>query len=122
MSRRTNTAPIGTDAFVIPLATVIRSGTTPKASAAKGAPSRPKPADQLRPRRLALRLPVGQRNLERTVHRFGARVREEHVVEVTGCELGKPRGQLELQWVAHLEPRSVIHPRRLLGDRPRDRL
>jgi hypothetical protein len=29
MSRLTNTAPIGTAAFVIPLATVMMSGTTP---------------------------------------------------------------------------------------------
>jgi hypothetical protein len=38
-----STAPIGITPFVRPLAQVIMSGITSKWSAAKGAPSRPKP-------------------------------------------------------------------------------
>ncbi len=39
----TITAPIGTQPLVRPLATVIRSGVTPKVCAANGWPVRPKP-------------------------------------------------------------------------------
>ena len=39
----TNTAPIGTQPFVMPLATVIMSGVTSKCVAANGEPRRPKP-------------------------------------------------------------------------------
>jgi len=39
----TNTAPIGTQPLVMPLATVIRSGTTPVCSIANHLPVRPKP-------------------------------------------------------------------------------
>ena len=38
-----STAPIGTQPLVMPLASVIRSGVTPKVVAAKGVPVRPKP-------------------------------------------------------------------------------
>jgi hypothetical protein len=38
-----STAPIGITPLVRPLAQVIMSGITPKCSAAKGEPSRPKP-------------------------------------------------------------------------------
>ena len=43
MRSETNTAPIGTQPEVRPLAVVIMSGTTPRRCAANGAPTRPKP-------------------------------------------------------------------------------
>ncbi len=43
IASETSTAPIGTQPEVMPLATVIMSGVTPKRCAANGSPTRPKP-------------------------------------------------------------------------------
>jgi hypothetical protein len=77
-------------------------------------------ADEARARALATDAVVGERDLERGVHRLGARVGEEHVVEPVGQPLDDLVRQLERSWVAHLERRRVVHLRDLpahrLGD------
>src|SRR5678816_4322626 len=68
-------------------------------------------SDETNALRLALRLPIGERDLERGVDRFGAGVAEEDVIDPLGehsCELLR---QLEGERVAHLEAVSYTHLR-----------
>ena len=61
---------------------------------------------------------IGERDLERGVHRFGAGVAEEHMIEVAGRERGDPARQLESLRVGKLEARRIVE----LGGLPLDRL
>src|SRR5439155_14224895 len=67
-------------------------------------------------------LPVRESNLERAVDGLGSRVGEEDPIDVAGQELGERRGELELEWMAHLKAGRVIHACRLRGNRTDDRL
>ena len=65
-------------------------------------------ADQARLAALALHVPIGQRHLQRRVHRLGARVAEEDVVQVARGELGEARGEGEAARMAELEGRRIV--------------
>ena len=71
--------------------------------------------DQPRARRLAAHSMIGERDLERRVDGFRARVGEEHPVEIARQHAGHPRRGLEGERVAHLEPRGVIEAADLLA-------
>ncbi len=60
---------------------------------------------------------IRDRDLERSVDGLGARVREEHVIDVAGRELDQPARELEAGRMAHLERRRVFHRRELLAHR-----
>ena len=79
-----------------------------------------RPADQHGALRLARRLVIGQRNLQRGIDRFGPRVDEEHVVEIAGQQGGDARRQLELQRMPHLERGRIVHAFGLGADRLHD--
>ncbi len=74
-------------------------------------------ADQARARALADGALVGQRDLQRSVHRLRARVGEEHPAEPGGGDVAELLGQLEGQRMTHLEGRREVH----LCDLPADR-
>src|SRR5471030_2131318 len=79
-------------------------------------------ADEARARALAVGAVIGERDLERRVHGFGARVAVEGVVEVARQQRGMARGQLERLGMAHLERGRVVHLVELLQDRGLDLL
>jgi hypothetical protein len=78
------------------------------------------PADQLHPVRIAPDLVIRPRDLERGIDRLRSRIGEEHPVEPGGGEAGDPLRQHESGRMAHLEGRDIVHPRRLILDRPHD--
>ena len=80
------------------------------------------PSDEPRPRRLALRLEVGHRDLERGVDRLGARVREEHVVQIAGEHLAHALGEREADGMPHLESGREVERGRCFLHRSHDRL
>jgi hypothetical protein len=55
---------------------------------------------------LSGKLVIGERNLERGIDRFRARVAEEDAVEIAGRKLGQARCQREGRGVRRLEGRS----------------
>ena len=63
---------------------------------------------------------VGQRDLQRRLHRLRAGVGEEHLVHALGRDAGQPRGEFEGLGMAHLEGGSEVQLRRLFLDRPHD--
>ena len=65
-------------------------------------------ADQALARALSAHVVVGERDLERRVDGFGARIAEEHVIEIARRELGDARGELERQRMGELEGRREI--------------
>ncbi|MNK98112.1 hypothetical protein D3C87_1184640 [compost metagenome] len=67
--------------------------------------------------RLAFQTPVSTDHLHRGVSALGARVGEEHVVQVARGQVGDFLGQLKRQRVAVLESWRVIESAQLLGDR-----
>ena len=73
-------------------------------------------------RALAPHIVIAERDLERGVGRFRARVGEEHVVEIAGREIDQPVGELEGGRVAELEGRRKIHALGLRLDRRHDLL
>src|SRR5262249_43314223 len=66
-------------------------------------------ADELGASGLAPDTVIGERNLERGVYGFGARVREEDVVESRGRDLDDRVGQRERGGMPYLKRRCVIH-------------
>jgi hypothetical protein len=77
-------------------------------------------ADQPGPLALAARHVIGQRDLERGIHRLRPRVYEEHPVQVAR-HLGRdPRGELEYLVVAELEGRREVQGRDALLHRRHD--
>ena len=64
---------------------------------------------------------VSERDLERAVHRLGARVAEQDVAEIARRHLGEACGELKGGRVADLEGRSIIEPSGLAADRLDDR-
>src|SRR5215213_1259572 len=79
-------------------------------------------SDESRARRLALRLEVGHRDLERGIDRFGSRVREEHVVQIARQHLAHTLGEREAEWMPHLEARREVERRGGFLHGPHDRL
>jgi hypothetical protein len=80
--------------------------------------------DEPRPAPLAARPVVGERDLERAVHRLGAGVGEEDVLEPVGREVAHPARELEGLRMPHLEGGRIVELGHLalhgLGDlRPR---
>ena len=73
-------------------------------------------------RALAPHIVIAERDLERGVGRFRARVGEEHVVEVARREIDQPVRELEGGRVAELEGRREIHALGLRLDRRHDLL
>ncbi len=73
-------------------------------------------ADETRACALAVGAVIGERDLERRVHRLGTRVAIEGVVEVTRQHRGVTRGQLERLGMAHLKRRRIVHLVELLED------
>ena len=69
-------------------------------------------ADQSRARAFAAHVVVCERDLERGVDRLGARIAEEHVIEVAGRERRDPARQLERLGVGELKCRRIIELRR----------
>ncbi len=79
-------------------------------------------ADQALARALPDRALIGERDLQRGVGGFRARIAEEHVVEIAGREFGDARGELERQRMGELEGRREVELARLALDRLDDRL
>ena len=79
-------------------------------------------ADEARALALALRDPIGQRDLQRGVGGLRAGVAEEHVVEVARRQRRDPARQLEGARMAELEGRREVELGRLLLDRLDDRI
>ena len=77
-------------------------------------------ADQAGALALAAGAVIGQRDLERGIHRLGAGIGEEHVVEWLRRNRGQAFGQHEGQRMAHLEGRREIQRGDLLADRLHD--
>ena len=78
-------------------------------------------ADEANALRLALRLPVCERDFERGVDRFRSRVAEEDTIDVAGQHSSELLRELEGERMSHLEWRRVIHDACLLADRRGDR-
>jgi hypothetical protein len=72
--------------------------------------------DEAGARALAVGAMVGERDLERAVDRFRARVAVEGVIEVARQKRCVTRGQFEGLGMAHLERRCIVHLVELLGD------
>ncbi len=79
-------------------------------------------SDEANARGIAAGPMIRERYLERRVDRFGARVAEEHVVEVRRGERGEAVGALEGDRVPELERRGVVEGAQLRGDRVGDAL
>src|SRR6185503_21355806 len=79
-------------------------------------------ADESRALQLSLRLPVGERDLERAVHRFRSGVAEEHAIEVARHDGRQFARELERERMSHLKRRRVVHDARLLANGGGDRL
>ena len=79
-------------------------------------------ADQAGAGAFAAHVVIGERDLERGVDRLGARVAEEHVVEIGGRERRDPARELEGLRMGELERRRVVELRRLALDRRDDRV
>ena len=79
-------------------------------------------ADEARALRLAARVPIGERDLQRGVDGLRAGIAEEHVVEIAGRERGDPARQLEGARMAELEGRREVELGRLRLDRLHDRV
>jgi hypothetical protein len=79
-------------------------------------------ADEPHALRLALRLPVRERDLERRVHRFRSRVPKEHVIDAVRQHAHELLRQLEGERMSHLERRRIVHYAGLFADRGGDRL
>ena len=65
---------------------------------------------------IALGPVIGERDLERGLDRFGARVGEEHMVEARRRDIDELRGTFERACVAHLEGSGEIELANLLAD------
>src|SRR5499433_2906787 len=76
--------------------------------------------DQARARAFAAHVVIGERDLERGVHRLRARIAEEHVVEVAGRERGNPARKLERLGMGELKGRRVVERGRFRLDRRND--
>ena len=76
--------------------------------------------DQARPAALAARAVIGQCDLQRGIHRLGARVGVEHMLQPLGRDVDDPVGEFERARMAHLECRRIVqrahHPADRLGD------
>ena len=70
-------------------------------------------ADQARARRLSGGALIGERDLQRGVDRFRARIGEEDAIEPLRRDLGKPLGEIERDRMAHLERRREIEGHQL---------
>ena len=82
---------------------------------------RAQPAHEARALRLAVAPVVGERDLERAVHRLRPRVREEDVVDPVRQDLHERVREREARRVPHLEAGRVVERARRLGDRLGDR-
>ena len=87
-----------------------------------GAVVAPLAPDQPRLRALAPHVVIAERDLQRGIRRFRARVGEEHVVEIAGREVDQPVRELESRRVAELKGRREIHALGLRLDRRHDLL
>src|SRR5262249_5333518 len=76
--------------------------------------------DQAGARAFAAHVVIGERDLERGVHRLRARIAEEHVVEVAGRERGNPARELERLGMGELKGRRVVERGRFRLDRRDD--
>ena len=76
----------------------------------------PLAADQPGAAAVAPDIVVGQRDLERGVHRLRSRIGEEHVVEVARRQRGDAACRLERLGVAELERRGIVEHARLFAD------
>ena len=65
---------------------------------------------------LSTRLVIGERDLHRRIHRLRARVGEKDPIEITGCELGYARRELELLGMRAQKRRAKIKFAQLLAD------
>ena len=91
--------------------------TTHRNAAKTGAVIAALPADQADALALALGPPIGQRDLERGIDAFRARVGEEDPVQAFRHDAGHAGGELKGQRMAQLEGGRIIEHRRLLLDR-----
>ncbi len=73
-------------------------------------------SDQSLARRFAAQAVIRDCDFQCRVDRLGARVREEHVIDVARCKLDQAGCELEAGRVPHLERRRVFHRRELLAD------
>ena len=73
-------------------------------------------ADQTRARRLTGGALIGERDLQRGVDRFRARIGEEDTIESFRRDLGQPLGEIERNGVAHLERRREVQGHQLTLD------
>jgi len=78
-------------------------------------------ADESNTLRLALRLPIGERDLERRIDRLRSRVAEEHAVDLLGQHPRELLRELEGERMSHLERRRVVHDAGLFADGRGDR-
>jgi hypothetical protein len=73
--------------------------------------------DEARARAGAGKLVKAERDLERAVHRLGARVAEQDVAEIARRHLGEARGELKARRVPRLKGGHVVEPSGLAADR-----
>jgi len=73
--------------------------------------------DEAETLRFAAGAMVGERDLERRVDRFGARIGEEQAREALRRDAREPLGELERDRMAHLEGGREVHRRDLALDR-----
>ena len=107
---------------VIEVGVAIRRDTADRDPAESHAVVAAKPTHESRALVIAARLVIGDRDLERRIHRLGAGIGEEDVIQIARRQFGQLRRELKRERVPHVEARGVVERRRPPGDRFDDAL